>query len=156
MKSFEKLSGNHCHWSTFQRNHPLWSSFYFTAIYTLITFIKTKALILAKNLRTSLEQSQACCVTEHKNSVARLVILKITRTKYQNRAWLSFILCCMQTNFKIAKVFNGYIPYSKNMHLSNLFVYYTLGSSDSLFSSICHLSSLGVWKRQEHIKNKIP
>ena len=34
-------------------------------------FIRTKALILAKNLRTSSEQSQACCPTEHKNKVSR-------------------------------------------------------------------------------------
>ena len=30
-------------------------------------FIRTKALVLAKNLRTSYEQSQACCPAKHKN-----------------------------------------------------------------------------------------
>ena len=47
-----------------------------------------------KKLRTSLEQSQACCPTEHKNKVSRLAILKIIRAK-QSKAWLSLILYCM-------------------------------------------------------------
>ena len=54
-----------------------------------------KALILARKLRTSWEQSQTCCPTEYKNKVCRLVILKIIRTKHQNRAWLSVILHCI-------------------------------------------------------------
>ena len=57
--------------------------------------IKTKALVLTKNLRTNQEQSQACCPAEHKNKVSRLAISKIIRTEHQNRAWLSFILYCM-------------------------------------------------------------
>ena len=51
-------------------------------------FIRTKVLILAKNLRTSQEQSQACCPTEHKNKVSRLAIYKIIRTRHEKRAWL--------------------------------------------------------------------
>ena len=40
-------------------------------------FTRTKALILAKDLRTSYEQSQACCSTEHKN--------KVSRTRHKNK-----------------------------------------------------------------------
>ena len=56
--------------------------------------MRTKALIWEKNLGTALEQSQACCPTEHKNKVSRLAIHKL-RTIHQNRAWLSLILYCM-------------------------------------------------------------
>ena len=59
------------------------------------SFIKTKALALVKKLRTNLEQSRACCPTEHKNKVSGLAISKIMRTEHQNRAWLSLILYCM-------------------------------------------------------------
>ena len=55
-------------------------------------FIGTKALILARKLGTSLEENQACCLTEHKNTVSKLAVLKIIRTKHQNRACLSLIL----------------------------------------------------------------
>ena len=40
--------------------------------------MRTKPLILAKKLRASLEQSQACCPTKHKKKVSRLAIRKIT------------------------------------------------------------------------------
>ena len=66
-----------------------------TLFYYKNNFVRTKALIVAKNLRTSSEQSQACCSTEHKSKVSRLAILKIIRTKHQNRTWLSFIFYCM-------------------------------------------------------------
>ena len=59
-------------------------------------FIRRKALIFEKKLRTSWEQSQAYCPTEHKNKALRLVILKIIRTKHQSRARLSLILYCMK------------------------------------------------------------
>ena len=51
-----------------------------------------KAMILAKKLRTSQEQSKACCPAEHKKKVSTLGILKILRTKHQNRAWLLLML----------------------------------------------------------------
>ena len=35
---------------------------------------------------------------EHNSKVSRLSILKITRSKHQNRAWLSLILYCVQTS----------------------------------------------------------
>ena len=56
------------------------------------------------------------------------------------------------------------IPYSKNTDPLNLFVYYTLDSQVSLFLSMCHLSLLGVWKKNKlttrtfkkiNIKNKL-
>ena len=55
----------------------------------------TKDLVLAKNLRTSSEQSQACYSAEHKNKVPRLAISKIIRTEHENRAWLLLKMCCM-------------------------------------------------------------
>ena len=61
-------------------------------------FIRTKASILAKNLRKTYEQGQACCPTEHKNKVSSLAILRIIRGKHQNKAWLSLILYCMTTS----------------------------------------------------------
>ena len=89
------------------------------ADYTLCyerNFIRAKVLILARNLRTSEEESQACCPTEQKNEVSSLAILKIIRTKHQNRAWLSLILYCMQTSstlttpsFSFSKLFNDHI-----------------------------------------------
>ena len=40
-------------------------------------------MVLVKNLRTSSEQSQACCPTEHKNKASRLEISEIIRTEHQ-------------------------------------------------------------------------
>ena len=51
--------------------------------------IRTKASIFAKKIKKKLRtQSLVCCPTEHKNKVPRPAILKIIRTKHQNRAWL--------------------------------------------------------------------
>ena len=58
-------------------------------------FIRTKALVLVKNLRTSQEQSQACCPAEHENKVSRLAVSKIIRAEHQNRTWLPLMLYCM-------------------------------------------------------------
>ena len=109
-------------------------------------FIRAKVLILARNLRTSEEESQACCPTEQKNKVSSLAILKIIRTKHQNRAWLSLILYCMQTSSTLTTPsFLMTTSYSKIIHLSNLFVY--IGQSSFTFLCMCHLSLLGVWEK---------
>ena len=60
-------------------------------------FIRTKALVLVKNLRISLEQSQACCPAEHKNKGFRLAISKIM-TEHQNRTWLSYFSVMVSGN----------------------------------------------------------
>ena len=63
-------------------------------------FYKDKSLDFGKKkFRRSQEQSQACCPTEQKNKVSRLPILKILRTKHQNRAWLSLILYCQAGHY---------------------------------------------------------
>ena len=59
-------------------------------------FRRTKALILAKNLRTSSEQITMCCPTEHKNKLSRLAIVKIIGTDEQSEQSLAVtILYCM-------------------------------------------------------------
>ena len=54
--------------------------------------MRTKALILAKKLRASLEQSQACCPTKHKKKVSRLAIRKQTKTSEQGLAVTYIVL----------------------------------------------------------------
>ena len=49
-------------------------NYFFEIFYTLF-FLRTKTLILVKNLRISQEQSQACCSAEH-NKLSRLAISK--------------------------------------------------------------------------------
>ena len=57
-------------------------------------FIRTKILVLVKGLRTSQEQSHACCSAEHKNKVSRQVTsLAVTYMDYfysQTLTLLSF------------------------------------------------------------------
>ena len=50
---------------------------------TLIDHAKMYKMVLVKNLRTSSEQSQACCPTEDKNKASRLEISEIIRTEHQ-------------------------------------------------------------------------
>ena len=61
-------------------------------------FISAKALIFAKTLRTSSEQSYGCCLTEHKNKVFRPAILELIKTKHQNTAWLLLIFYFIYTS----------------------------------------------------------
>ena len=59
-------------------------------------FIRTKALVLAKNLKlTTQEQIQGCCPAEHMSKVFRLAISQMIRTEYQNRAWVSLVFYFM-------------------------------------------------------------
>ena len=55
-------------------------------------FILTKALVLAKNVRTSLEQSHACCPEEHKNRRSRIAISKIIRTTSEQSLAVTYIV----------------------------------------------------------------
>ena len=58
-----------------------WLMHQFTVLFYKNNFIRTKALILVRKLRTNQEQRQACCPTEQKSKVSRLAILKIIRTQ---------------------------------------------------------------------------
>ena len=58
-------------------------------------FIRTKALVLAKYLRTSKNKATFAAP---QNIVSRLAISKIIRKEYHNRAWLSIILHYMWTS----------------------------------------------------------
>ena len=54
--------------------------------------MRTKALILAKKIRTSsAKQTYASSPIEHNDKVSHLASLKIVRTKYQNIGWLLLI-----------------------------------------------------------------
>ena len=46
-------------------------------------------MVLVKNLRTSSEQSQACCPTEHKNKASRLEISEIITSVFKGQNLLS-------------------------------------------------------------------
>ena len=110
-------------------------------------FIRAKVLILARNLRTSEEESQACCPTEQKNKVSSLAILKIIRTKHQNRAWLSLILYCMQTSstlttpsFSFSKLFNDHILFQDYTPFKFVCLHWTVK-----FHFPLHVSSKFAW-----------
>ena len=51
-------------------------------MFSIHYLIRTNILILTKNLRTSLEQSQTYFPAEYRKKVFRLTILKISRTKH--------------------------------------------------------------------------
>ena len=57
-------------------------------------FIRTKALILGKRYEQGKNKARLS-VPQNIRAVSRLAILKIIRTKRQNKAWLSLILYCM-------------------------------------------------------------
>ena len=75
--------------------HPRNQVFAYTLFLYKNKSIRTKPLVLKKKLRTNNEKNKDYCPAEHKNKVSRLAISKIIKTEHQNRAWLSFILCCM-------------------------------------------------------------
>ena len=79
---------------------------YFSKFFSLFFLIRTKVLVLVKNLRISSEQRQTCCLTEHKNKVSRLAIFKIM-TEYHNRACRLVQL----SHFNQTKLFNDYISF---------------------------------------------
>ena len=60
--------------------------------------MRAKPLILAKKRKIKNKARNKVRHAEHNSKVSRLAILKIIRTKHQNRAWLSLIFYSIQTS----------------------------------------------------------
>ena len=126
----------------FQNSYLKKHSFYFFEE----QFFQKQILILENNLRTSQEQSQACCPTEHKKKVFRLSILKIIKTKTSEQSltvtylllhlYLGEVLKRFATTYFEMSWLERFLKFNRrevcihpgSIHLSNLFIYYTLDS----------------------------
>ena len=104
------------------------------------------ALILAKEIKNKLRTKPGLLSHRTKNKkVFRLAILKIIRTKHQNRAWLPLTLyhctACklvLLSHFNIAKLFNDHILFKEYTSFKFVFLLYIRQSS---FTILPHVSS---------------
>ena len=80
--------------SKFEASHVVFPENFSTLFFYKNNFIRTKALILGKKYEQGKNKARLS-VPQNIRAVSRLAILKIIRTKRQNKAWLSLILYCM-------------------------------------------------------------
>ena len=77
--------------------------------------MRAKPLILAKKRKIKNKAKNKVRHAEHNSKVLRLAILKIIRTKHQNRAWLSYYTAfglVLLLHFKMAKLFHDQTLFS--------------------------------------------
>ena len=138
--------------------------------------MRAKPLILAKKRKIKNKARNKVRHAEHNSKVSRLAILKIIRTKHQNRAWLSLILYCMQTSllslfychtltqlsflmtasYLVLGLTVLKISIKKSIFFLSDFLLYHTSISD-IIDHCCIMGNLKtIGKNQEQIKNNIP